>query len=146
MFGSEEAARVVIRELATLPEVVAAVGDRGYFAPLYAGDSPGFLVYPIFTQYDGPVSTDGTPTFERIDLEVRFIDDRNDAGRIRAAALASLGHLANAGPFRETVNGTNWYLSFTPAGESPPHLVDQQTGDLYRQMGTVYTVEFSIGG
>lgn len=148
MFGTEEAARIVIRELQTVPEVTAAVGTRIRFMPIYPGDMahPGVLVYPVFTQYDGPISNDGTPTFERVDMEVRFIDKGTSANAIRAAAKAALGHLAG-GFYQETIDGVNWTVTLTAASEiSQPALIDQQTGEIYRQLGTVYTVEFHRGG
>jgi len=148
MFGTEEAAKVIIRELKAVPDVAAAIADRIKFLPIYPGDMahPGVLVYPMFTQYDGPISEDGTPTFERVDMEVRFIDKGTSANRIRAAAKAALGHLAG-GFYQETIDGVNWTVTLTATAEaSQPALIDQQTGEIYRQLGTVFTVEFHRGG
>ncbi len=146
MFGTEEAARIILRELATVTEVAAAIGTRMYFSPIYPGDQPlpGALVYPQFTQYDGPINGDGTPTYERVDMEVRFIADGTSAGTIRAAARAALAHFGTNAQYTETIDGINWHVSFGATGEVPPALINDTY--IYRQLGTVYTVEFNRGG
>lgn len=146
MFGTEEAARIILRELALVPAVTDAVGTRMRFLPIYSGDMahPGVLVYPMYTIYDGPIDADGTPTFERVDMEVRFIDEGASANRIRAAAKASLGALAGS-QHQETIDGVNWLVSLDAISEvSQPALLDG--ANIYRQMGTVYSVEFHRGG
>jgi hypothetical protein len=146
MFGTEEASRIIIRELKSVAPVMAAVDGRIYFSPIYAGDKPlpGALVYPQFTQYDGPIDADGTPTFERVDMEVRFIDKGSSANNIRAAAKAALGALAGS-QYQETIDGVTWLVSLDAISEvTPPALLDGAT--VYRQLGTVYSVEFHRGG
>ena len=147
MFGTEEAARIIIRELADVPAVTAVIGSRIRFSPIYPGDlaHPGALVYPAFTQYDGPIDTDGTPTYERVDMEVRFIDKGASANTIRAAAKAALGALAGISGLSEVIDGVTWFVTFTATAEAgPPHLLDESS--VYRQLGTVYSVEFHRGG
>lgn len=145
MFGTEEAARIVTRELKTLSRVTDVLGNRIFYLPVYPHDAafPGGLIYPQYTEYDGSIDSDGDPVFERVDLEVRFIAEGKSATPIRDAAKAQRAHLSNA-HFDEVIDGHNWHVQFTPVSEvALPALMEGTS--YYRQLGTVYTVEFTRG-
>lgn len=145
MFGTEEAARIVTRELKALPAVTSVVGSRIYYLPVFPPDAafPGCLLYPQYTEYDGSIDSDGDPVFERVDMEVRFIAEGKSASPIRDAAKAQRAALANA-QFDEVIDGHNWHVQFTPISEvALPALIEGTT--YYRQLGTVYTIEFTRG-
>lgn len=146
MFGSIEAAAIVIRELATIPVVSATLGDRVFFLPAVPRDAefPCALIYPQITQYDQPINADGTPIQETVSLEVRLIDQGESPEGIYEAAKAQLGFLAGA-RYDEVIDGVEWHVRFEAVSEvGLPALIEDTT--FYRQLGTVYTVEFYRGG
>lgn len=150
MFGAEETARVVKRELLLLPEVSLIVGEGIdadiHFLPAVPRESgfPCVLTYPRITSYEQAINGAGEITTEIIQFEVRFIDNKSDATRIRAAARAQLQHF-NGKRFDEVVEGRGWTFQFQALGEvEMPHLMEGT--DFYSQRGTIYDVTIYLGG
>lgn len=150
MLGSEEVSRVVTRELLTLAAVTSAIGAGNeaqiHFLPAVpiGAAFPCCLNYPRATVYDQPINGAGEITTEVVQFEVRFIDNKSGATRIREAVKAQLAHF-NGKRFDEVVGARNWMFQFEAVGETEmPHLMEGT--DFYSQRGTIYDVTITQGG
>lgn len=142
MFGTEEAARIIVRELGTITAVTAVVGTRIHYLPVYPGSSefPGVIITPLASDHHQPVNSDGEVMTEMVQIEVAFTDEGTSANGIRAAANAGMKHLR--GLFvTETIDGDQWTVTFNSLGGLPRLAVADETGT-YRQLGGVLQVEF----
>lgn len=149
MFGSKIVSTIIYEHLNDITVVTAVVGDRivGLSAVPQGTTLPALLFYPEFSAYSGPLgnrsSGAGDIDFEQMRFVVRIICKGTSTGPIDAAADAQLDHFDGLN-LDVTVNGTNYYLTFTAQGEVPlTSLLDG--GTFYRQLGTIYGVEITRG-
>ena len=102
---------------------------------------PALMFHMVYSEYGGVV--DSTPaqnvTSETLRFEVRIIDDGTSDSVIYPAAKAQFNALAGI-QVTHTFDGASWFLAFSAVGEIP--LTTLMDGaNIYRQLGTIYTVD-----
>jgi hypothetical protein len=140
-FGSELVAGIIVAELATVEDVTDAVGSRMHgttFVP-QGGALPALLTYAENSTYPD------SGLFSNLDMEqlrvvVRLICQGTSTQPILDAALAQ----------REALHGfvieqDGYHITFLAIGAVPLTTL-QDGGVVYRQLGTVYSVEITTGG
>ena len=143
MFGTEEAARIIVRELSAVPDVVSVVGDRIFHLPVFPGDSafPGVMISPLSSDHNQPINGTGDVYQESVQVEVAFTQKGDSAGSIRAAANAGMKALRGK-QFTEVIDGETWFVSTSSLG-GLPRIAFVDEADVYRQLGGVLLIEFS---
>lgn len=149
MFGSEIVAGVLYHDLAALPEAAAFAGMI-FNLPVVPQNAPAAFVLfaPEFSAYTDPLGggarQPGGITYEQLRFSIRVICAGASTAPIAALALAQLKHFDSL-ITTTTANGISYQMVFMAQGEVPiTTLVDGS--NLYRQLGTVYTVELITGG
>lgn len=143
MFGTEEAGRIIIRELGSVGAVTSVVSNRIRMLPVLPGDVdfPAVLITPLASDHHGPVNGTGDFSTEQVQIEVAFTTDKDSSSTIRSAAEAGMSALRGA-QFSETIDGETWFVSISSLGGLPrTGFADGQ--DIYRQLGGTLLVEFS---
>ena len=137
-FGSELVAGIILAELATINDVTDAVGTRMHgttFVP-QGGTLPALLTYAENSVYPEP-SLFNSLDFEQLRVVVRLICQGTSTTPILDAALAQ----------REALHGfvieqDGYHVTFVASGAVPLTTL-QDGGVVYRQLGTVYSVEIT---
>ncbi len=145
-FGSEIVDKVLYTELAGLSAVTGAVGANilGRSAVVQGDTLPAVLFYPESSTYDPPAFGGDNIGMEQLRYVVRFVCRGTSTDPIRAAALAQRQHLNGTG-FNTVVDGLNYQVTFDAQGAFPmTFIVD--AGNTYRQLGTIYRVDVTLGG
>lgn len=143
MFGTEEAGKIIVRELGKVSAVTTVVGTRIRMLPVLPGDVdfPAVLITPLASDHHGPVNGTGDFSKEDVQIEVAFTTDAESASGIRAAAVAGMAALRGK-HFTETIGGESWFVSISSLGGlSRLGFADGQS--IYRQLGGVLLIEFS---
>lgn len=143
MFGTEEAGRIIVRELGLVSAVTSVVSNRIFMLPVFPGDKdfPGVIITPLSSDHHGPINGGGDFTQEHVQIEVAFTTSAESANGIRSAANAGMAALRGK-HFTETIGGETWFVSISSLGGLPRlGISDGQT--VYRQLGGVLLVEFS---
>lgn len=149
MFGSEIVSTVLYTELSALPAAASFAG-RIVGAPVLPQKIalPAVLFSPEFSAYSDPMGggarQPGGITYEQLRFSVRVLCAGLSTDPVLALATAQLAHFDGAA-FNTTVDSVSYQLTFMAQGEVPvTTIVDG--ANVYRQLGTVYTVELVTGG
>ncbi len=145
-FGSEIVDQVLYTQLSGLSAVTAAVGPNilGRSAVVQGDTLPALLFYPESSTYDPPAFGGDNIGMERMRYVVRFVCTGTSTTPIRAAALAQRQHL-NGVAFNVVVDTSNYLVTFDAQGAFPmTFIVDG--GNSFRQLGTIYSVDVTLGG
>ncbi len=147
MIGSLIAERVIYRELAAHPGVVADVGDsiHGLNVLPPGASTPAVLFYmPSSSTYDGFTELLGADDIngESLQFDVVTVCDGTSHAPIRRAFRGQLDALSGR-TFDETdEDGRTYEVTFTARGETP--LTTRVTGDRFmKALGVKYDVEIS---
>lgn len=144
MFGSEVVDAFVHAELATLPEVTAAVGTRIASIEIV----PASMALPAGLHHVTSSTYGDYGGDEELGYTIRFICEGTSTNPIREAAAAQKQHFAPANEagttFQYTYEGEHYTLSFTADGEAIPTTV-YEGGTYHRLLGTTYTVHIVKG-
>lgn len=139
MYGSVYVRQVMKAELPTIPEVVAAVGNRlhgGQIAP--QGWAYPFAIYyaqPGTSHYGGAVGH-GAETSETLGFVMRLIDQNTTISRIFPAVDAAYRHF-DGKSFAVAQDGATYTFTFNATGEWP--LAEYSDGGtVFQDMGHVY--------
>lgn len=144
MFGSVVVADYVYQTFANtdaITDVVPATNIAGTMVAPPGTTLPALLIYMTASEYGGVV--DSLPaadiTSETIRLEVRAIKDGTSDSPVYPVAKAQLTALAGQ-TVSHIFDGDTYTLTFSALSEIPlATLVDG--ANLYRQLGTIYTVD-----
>lgn len=145
-FGSEIVDEVLYAELAGLSAVTGAVGASilGRSAVVQGDTLPAVLFYSEASSYDPPAFGGDNIGMEQLRYVVRVVCRGTSTDPIRAAALAQRQHL-NGTAFNTVVDGLNYQVTFDAQGAFPLTFIVTE-GNTYRQLGTIYRVDVTLGG
>jgi len=145
-FGSEIVDKVLYAQLSGLTVVTGAVGVNilGRSAVVQGDTLPALLFYPESSTYDPPAFGGDNIGMEQLRYVVRVICRGTSTDPIRAAALAQRLHL-NGVPFNTVVDTLNYRVTFDARGAFPMTFV-VDGGNSFRQLGTIYSVDVTLGG
>lgn len=136
-FGSELVAGIVVAELSGIEDVTDAVGARMFGTTMVPQGQalPALLTYAENSAYSGPIGAE--KAIEQLRIVVRLLCQGTSTAPILAAALAQ----------EEALNGLDVeqdgaYVTFRAVGAVPLTTL-QDGGIVYRQLGTVYSVEIT---
>jgi len=149
MFGSEIVSTLIYQELTALPEAASFAGKIVGAAVIPQGDRlPAVTFSPQFSSYDAPLGggahQPGGITFEELRFAITVMCAGLSTDPIIALAQAQLDHFDGAS-FPITYGGRAYFVTFLAQGEVPLTTV-ADGANVYRQLGTVYTVDVTTGG
>lgn len=133
--------QVIYQRLSTDPTIVGTVGEsiHGTMAVPQGETLPAMVFYMENSRYDGAVNSAEDINYEEISFIVKFMTDGTSTDPILEAALRQFELLAGLSASVE-VGEHRYTLNFRAESEAPLPTV-QEGQYLYRQLGTVYTVE-----
>lgn len=148
MFGSLIATRAIYAALSGNPAITNVVGNSIHSTTIVPSGAslPAIIFYMAQSTYGGAV---GTELAEHIDsetvrFEVRAICKGTSSAPIEPVAYAQLEELAGSS-HDIVVAGVSYLVSFTALGETALNtLIDG--ANVYKQLGTVYSIDMTRGG
>ncbi len=145
-FGSEIVDTLLYTELSALTAVTAAVGTNIMSrAAIVQGDAlPALGFYPEQSSYGPPAFGGDNIGIEVLRYTVVLTDSGTSTNRIHGAALAQRQHL-NGSIFNAVHASQNYQVTFEAQGAVPMTTVTAGA-DIYRRLGTVYSVHVALGG
>ncbi len=145
-FGSEIVDKVLYAQLSGLSVVTGAVGANilGRSAVVQGDTLPAVLFYSEASSYDPPAFGGDNIGMEQLRYVVRVVCRGTSTDPIRAAALAQRQHI-NGTAFDTVVDGLNYQVTFAAQGAFPLTFIVTE-GNTFRQLGSIYRVDVTLGG
>lgn len=144
MFASVAVSDYVYDTLSAVPAITNVVPNTQFSGAMVAAQGmalPVVIFHMVASQYGGVI--DSTPAAnvnsETIRLEVRVIDDGTSDSTIYPVAKAAFGALCGV-EASHSFDSATWSLTFSAVGEIPLTTLVDGT-NIYRQLGTIYTVD-----
>ena len=147
MFGTEIVSTVIYQQLTGLPEASSYAGKIiGASVIPQNMTLPAVTFAPQFSSYDSPIGAHqpGGITYEQLRFAITVMCAGLSTDPIVALAQAQLDHF-DGSSFPITYGGKNYAVTFLAQGEVPLTTV-ADGANVYRQLGTVYTVDVTTGG